>query len=66
MSGTQAISVDVTYEVDGSDVTANLNGGITKRYALVVTPPGPFTIPQSIGADTPIGAFDVTGDVDFG
>ena len=63
LSGTQAISVDVTYEVDGADVTANLSGDITERNALVVTPPGPFTIPQSIGADTPIGAFDVSGDI---
>ena len=63
LSGTQAISVDVTYEVDGADVTEILTGNITARYALVVTPPGPFTIPQSIGADTPIGAFDVSGGI---
>ena len=29
----------------------------------MVTPPGPFTIPQSIGANTPIGAFDVSGRI---
>ena len=37
LNGTQAISVDVTYEVDGADVTANLSGDITERNALAFT-----------------------------
>ena len=61
---TQAISVDVTYEVDGADVTANLSGDITERSALAFTnSPFNFTIPQSTSADTPIGAFGVSGGI---
>ena len=67
MSGTQAISVDVTYEVDGADVTETLTGGITAQDPLAFIPADgaySFTIPQSIRPNTPIGAFVVTGDVD--
>ena len=61
---TQAISVDVTYEVDGADVTANLSGDITEQSALAFTnSPFNFTIPQSTSADTPIGAFGVSGGI---
>ena len=60
LSGTQSINVALTYD---DDSTVMLTGNITARDALVVTPPGPFTIPQSIGADTPIGAFDVSGGI---
>ena len=64
LDGTQAISVDVTYEVDGADVTANLNGDITERNALAFTNgPFDFTISQSTSAGTPIGAFGVSGAV---
>ena len=64
LSGTQAISVDVTYEVDGADVTANLSGDITEQSALVfTTAPFIFTIPQSTSAGTPIGAFGVGGGI---
>ena len=64
LSGTQAISVDVTYEVDGADVTANLSGDITERNALAFTnSPFDFTIPQSTSAGTPIGAFGVGGGI---
>ena len=66
LSGTQAISVDVTYEVDGADVTANLSGDITERDALCIHQPLPliFTIPQSTSAEnTPIGAFGVGGGI---
>ena len=48
LSGTQAISVDVTYEVDGADVTETLSGDITERNKLAFTNgPFGFTIPQS-------------------
>ena len=64
LSGTQAISVDVTYEVDGADVTANLSGDITERNELAFTnSPFEFTIPQSTSAGTPIGAFGVSGGI---
>ena len=64
LNGTQAISVDVTYEVDGADVTANLSGDITERNALAFTnSPFIFTIPQSTSANTPIGAFGVSGGI---
>ena len=60
LSGTQAIDVVLTYD-DGT--TDNLIGDIKAQQRLVVTPPGPFKIPQSIGANTPIGAFDVSGRI---
>ena len=62
----QAISVDVTYEVNGADVTETLIGDINEQDALAFIPADgaySFTIPQGIGANTPIGAFVVTGDV---
>ena len=61
LSGTQAISVAVTYD-DGT--TVNLTGAIKERTALAFDPADgaySFTIPQGISANTPIGAFDVTG-----
>ena len=55
LSGTQVISVDVTYEVDGADVTETLTGNITQRSALAFTnSPFDFTISQAITAGTPI------------
>ena len=64
LNGTQAISVDITYEVDGADTTVNLIGGITERDPLAFTnSPFIFTIPQSTSAGTPIGAFGVTGGI---
>ena len=71
LSGTLPINVAVTYDpdaaVDDDDVTVNLTGGITERNALAFDPADgaySFTIPQGISANTPIGAFVVTGDVD--
>ena len=64
LSGTQAISVDVTYEVDGADVTETLTGDITRRSALAFTnSPFDFTISQAITDGTPIGAFEVGGGI---
>ena len=64
MSGTQAISVDVTYEVDGADVTETLTGNITARDPLVFTnSPFDFTIAQSTNSGTLIGAFVVSGGI---
>ena len=68
LSGTQAISIAVTYDpdaaVDDDDVTVNLTGNITERDALAFTnAPFDFTIPQSTSADTPIGAFSVSGGI---
>ena len=68
LSGTQAISIAVTYDpdaaVDDDDVTVNLTGDITARNALAFTNrPFSFTIPQSTSANTPIGAFGVSGGI---
>ena len=64
LSGTQAISVDVTYEVDGADVTETLTGNITARDPLVFTnSPFDFTIAQSTNSGTLIGAFVVSGGI---
>ena len=65
LSGTQAISVAVTYD---DDTTVNLTGAIKERTALAFDPADgaySFTIPQGISANTPIGAFVVTGDIPF-
>ena len=65
LSGTQAINVPVTFDVDDDNITVNLTGVIKSRDALDITPPpGPFTIPQSIVAGTPIGAFEVSGEIE--
>ena len=64
LSGTQAIDVALTYD---DDTTVNLTGDITAQDPLAFTPADgaySFTIPQGISANTPIGAFVVTGDVD--
>ena len=68
LSGTLPISIAVTYDpdaaVDDDDVTVNLTGNITERDALAFTnAPFDFTIPQSTSADTPIGAFGVSGGI---
>ena len=64
LSVTQAISVDVTYEVDGADVTETLSGDITERNKLAFTNgPFGFTISQGISDGTPIGDFKVAGRV---
>ena len=52
----------MTYDPD--DTTVVLTGNITERDALAFTnSPFNFTIPQSTSADTPIGAFGVSGGV---
>ena len=61
VSGTQAIAVALTYD---DDSTVNLTGDITKRDPLAFTnSPFIFTIPQSTSANTPIGAFGVSGGI---
>ena len=62
--GSQSISVDLTYtNADGDQLTSTLRGVITSQEALAITSAGPFTIPQGISADTPIGAFVVKGRI---
>ena len=62
--GSQSISVDLTYtNADGDQLTSTLRGVITSQEALAITSAGPFTIPQGISADTPIGAFAVKGRI---
>ena len=61
LSGTQSINVALTYD---DDTTVMLTGDITERDALAFTnSPFIFTIPQSTSADTPIGAFGVSGGI---
>ena len=61
LSGTQSINVALTYD---DDTTVMLTGNITARHPLAFTnSPFNFTIPQSTSADTPIGAFGVSGGI---
>ena len=61
LSGSQSINVALSYD---DDTTVNLTGDINEQDALTFTnSPFDFTISQAITAGTPIGAFDVDGDV---
>ena len=61
LSGTQSINVALSYD---DDSTVVLTGTINERDPLAFTnSPFIFTIPQSTIADTPIGAFGVSGDI---
>ena len=61
LSGSQSINVALSYD---DDTTVNLTGDINEQDALAFTnSPFNFTIPQSTSADTPIGAFGVSGGV---
>ena len=62
LNGSQAINVAVTYD---DDTSVSLTGSIVERQPLAFTNgPFSFTIPQSISDGTPIGAFNVSGDLD--
>ena len=63
LSGSQSISVDLTYtNADGDELTSTLTGGINMRSDLSVDDYA-FTIPQGISDDTLIGAFTVGGGI---
>ena len=68
LSGTRPINVEVTLDpddtVEDDNVVVNLTGEITPQIALELEADGfAFTIPQSITAGTPIGAFGVNGGI---
>ena len=61
LSGSQSINVALSYD---DDTTVNLTGDINEQDALDFTNgPFNFTISQSTSADTPIGAFGVSGGI---
>ena len=62
LSGTQSISVNLTYtDADGEELTSTLTGTINERSRLEAADDFTFTIPQSVASGTPIGNFDVSG-----
>ena len=58
-SGSQAIRVDLDYD----DSKVILTGMVTKQQPLTIDEEFVFTIPRNVAKDTPIGSFDVSGNI---